>query len=66
MPIVLERIEFAAPVISMSVEPKSTRDRDALIAALGKLERQDPTFFHSVDKETASLSPRPPYIRFQR
>jgi elongation factor G len=51
-PIILERIEFPTPVISVSVEPKSTRDRTLLGEVLGKLERQDPTFKHTFDKET--------------
>ncbi len=51
-PIVLGRIEFPAPVLSVSVEPKSTRDRDNLTDALAKLERQDPTFQHKTDEET--------------
>jgi len=51
-PIVLERIEFPTPVISVSVEPKSSKDKDALLDALGKLSRQDPTFRYSFNDET--------------
>jgi len=51
-PIVLGRIEFPTPVLSVSVEPKSTKDRDNLTDALGKLARQDPTFQHKTNKET--------------
>ena len=51
-PIVLEKIQFPTPVISVSVEPKNTRDREALMAALEKLARQDPTFRYGVDAET--------------
>ncbi|HWL95137.1 MAG TPA: elongation factor G [Phycisphaerae bacterium] len=50
-PIVLERIEFPTPVMSVSVEPKNTKDRDALADALEKLSRQDPTFQHRINKE---------------
>lgn len=50
--IVLGRIEFPAPVLSVSVEPKSTKDRDSLAEALAKLERQDPTFQHRPNEET--------------
>ncbi|MFQ5512769.1 MAG: elongation factor G, partial [Candidatus Krumholzibacteriia bacterium] len=50
--IVLETIEFPTPVMSVSVEPRSTRDKDALIDALEKLARQDPTFLHKVNTET--------------
>lgn len=51
-PIVLERIEFPTPVISVSVEPKNTKDKDFLIETLAKLERQDPTFRHHFNAET--------------
>ncbi len=51
-PVVLEQIMFPTPVISVSVEPRSTKDRDLLGDALEKLSRQDPTFRHSFDKET--------------
>ncbi|MFH1418279.1 MAG: elongation factor G [Planctomycetota bacterium] len=51
-PVVLEQIKFPTPVISVSVEPRSTKDRDLLGAALERLSRQDPTFRHSFDKET--------------
>lgn len=51
-PVVLGRIEFPAPVISVSVEPKNTKDKDQLGESLAKLERQDPTFKHHFDAET--------------
>jgi len=51
-PILLERIEFPVPVISVSIEPTNTKDRDALGEALRRLERQDPTFKHYHDAET--------------
>jgi elongation factor G len=51
-PIVLERIVFPDPVISVSVEPKTTKDRDLLGQALEKMSRQDPTFRHKFDSET--------------
>ena len=51
-PVILGRIEFPAPVISVSVEPKNTKDKDQLGEALKKLERQDPTFRHHFDSET--------------
>jgi elongation factor G len=51
-PVILEKIEFPTPVISVSVEPKSTKDRDLLGDALEKMARQDPTFQHSHDKDT--------------
>lgn len=51
-PIVLERIDFPTPVMSVSVEPQNTKDRDQLGEALRKLARQDPTFRQSFDAET--------------
>jgi elongation factor G len=43
---------FAAPVISMAVEPKSTADRDRLGEVLGIIAREDPTFKVRTDEET--------------
>ncbi len=51
-PIVLENIEFPEPVISMAIEPKSTADNDALVAALQDLADEDPTFRTSIHEET--------------
>ena len=51
-PLVLETIEFPETVIAMSVEPKSTADKDALMDALGQLAREDPTFVYRVDEES--------------
>lgn len=51
-PILLEKIEFPTPVMSVSVEPKNTKDKDALVESLEKLSRQDPTFQHRINKET--------------
>lgn len=54
-PVVLERSQFPEPVISMAVEPKSTADRDKLLEALKRLEREDPTFRARTDAETAQV-----------
>jgi elongation factor G len=54
-PVLLERIEFPETVISRSIEPKSSRDRDKLIAALKALERQDPTFKAMISEETGQM-----------
>lgn len=54
-PIVLERSQFPEPVISMAIEPKSTADRDKLLEALKRLEREDPTFRARTDAETAQV-----------
>ena len=51
-PIVLESIEFPAPVIGISVEPKSQADLDKLGVGLGKLAEEDPTFTVKTDEQT--------------
>ncbi len=51
-PVVLEAIEFPAPVISVAVEPKTKADQEKLGTALDKLVREDPTFKVHVDQET--------------
>src|SRR5262249_2201109 len=51
-PILLERIVFAEAVVSQSVEPESSADRDKLMDTLEKLRREDPTFTWKTDKDT--------------
>jgi elongation factor G len=51
-PILLEKIEFPAPVVSVSVEPKARVDQDKLTDALVKLSDEDPTFTIKYDEET--------------
>jgi len=51
-PIVLESMEFPETVISMAIEPRTSADRARLEQALGRLEREDPTFRRRVDAET--------------
>lgn len=51
-PVRLETIEFPDCVIAMSVEPKSTADKDTLIAALKQLSQEDPTFNYRIDEES--------------
>jgi elongation factor G len=51
-PIVLEQIQFAEAVVSMSIEPESSGDKDKLIEALDRLRREDPTFTWRVDADT--------------
>ena len=51
-PIVLESIEFPAPVIGISVEPKSQQDIDKLGVGLAKLAEEDPTFTVKTDEQT--------------
>jgi elongation factor G len=51
-PIVLEQIQFAEAVVSMSIEPESSGDKDKLTDALNRLKREDPTFTWRVDGDT--------------
>jgi elongation factor G len=51
-PIVLERMEFPEPVISVAIEPKTKSDQDKLGKALGALSEEDPTFQVRTDEET--------------
>ena len=51
-PLVLEKMEFPEPVISMAIEPKSKADREKLSIALSALSDEDPTFRVSSDEET--------------
>lgn len=51
-PILLEKMEFPEPVISMAIEPKSKGDREKLAVALGALSEEDPTFRVSTNEET--------------
>ena len=50
--IILERMDFPEPVISVAVEPRSVADQDKLSVALGKLAQEDPSFKVATDKET--------------
>jgi elongation factor G len=51
-PIILESIDFPAPVIQMAVEPKSNADQDKMGVALRALAQEDPTFQVKVDEQT--------------
>jgi len=51
-PIVLEKITFPEPVISVRIEPKSKADEEKMILALKKLAEEDPTFTVKGDPET--------------
>jgi elongation factor G len=51
-PIILEQIQFAEAVVSMSIEPESSADKDKLTDALDRLKREDPTFTWRVDPDT--------------
>ncbi|MFO7681229.1 MAG: elongation factor G [Chloroflexota bacterium] len=51
-PIILEAIDFPAPVIQLAVEPKSNADQDKMGIALKALAEEDPTFEVKVDEQT--------------
>ena len=51
-PILLEKIEFAKPVIHRAIEPKTKGDQEQLFNALNKMSEEDPTFVITVDKDT--------------
>ncbi|WPM32322.1 elongation factor G [Hydrogenobacter sp. T-2] len=51
-PILLEKLEFPEPVISMAIEPKTKKDQEKLSQVLNKFMKEDPTFKASADPET--------------
>ena len=51
-PIVLERMSFPDPVISMSIEPGTQADKEKLSNALATIRREDPSFRSHFDEET--------------
>jgi elongation factor G len=51
-PIILERMEFPEPVISVAIEPKTKSDQDKLGKALFSLQEEDPTFQVRTDEDT--------------
>ncbi|ADJ28993.1 elongation factor G [Nitrosococcus watsonii] len=50
--ILLERMEFPDPVISVAIEPKTKGDQERMSIALGKLAREDPSFRVRTDEES--------------
>jgi elongation factor G len=50
--IILERMDFPEPVISVAVEPKTKADQEKMGIALGKLAQEDPSFRVKTDEET--------------
>ncbi|MEH6468836.1 MAG: elongation factor G [Porticoccus sp.] len=50
--IILERMEFPEPVISVAVEPRTKADQEKMGVALGKLAQEDPSFRVRTDEET--------------
>ncbi|MBI2068442.1 MAG: elongation factor G [Deltaproteobacteria bacterium] len=51
-PVILESMDFPAPVISVAIEPKTKSDQEKLSLSLGKLATEDPSFRVKVDHET--------------
>ncbi|MEH6457476.1 MAG: elongation factor G [Cocleimonas sp.] len=51
-PIILEKIDFPEPVISVAVEPRTTADQDKMAVALSKLAQEDPSFVVRTEEET--------------
>ena len=51
-PIILEKMEFPDPVISVAIEPKTKADQDKMGIALQKLAEEDPSFRVKSDTET--------------
>ncbi|MBW2507243.1 MAG: elongation factor G [Deltaproteobacteria bacterium] len=51
-PVILERMDFPDPVISVAIEPKTKADQDKLGVGLGKLAAEDPSFRAHTDEES--------------
>jgi elongation factor G len=51
-PVILERMDFPEPVISVAVEPKTKADQEKMGIALGKLAQEDPSFRVETDEES--------------
>jgi elongation factor G len=55
LPVVLERMHFPEPVISVAIEPQTLSERDRLKEVLAILTREDPTFLWKEDADTGEL-----------
>lgn len=55
MPVVLERMHFPEPVISVAIEPRTLSERERLKNVLDILTREDPTFLWKEDSDTGEL-----------
>ncbi|MGR9088493.1 MAG: elongation factor G [Gammaproteobacteria bacterium] len=53
--VILERMEFPEPVISVAVEPKTKADQEKMSVALGKLAQEDPSFRVQTDEESGQI-----------
>ena len=54
--IILERLEFPEPVITMSIEPRTNADKQKMVEALNTLRREDPSFRYRYDAETGQTT----------
>jgi elongation factor G len=54
-PVILEAMDFPAPVISLAIEPKTKSDQEKLGVGLAKLKAEDPTFHVKTDEETGQV-----------
>jgi len=54
-PLLLEKVTFAEPVISVAIEPKTNQDKDRLMEALRRLKREEPSFSYHMDRETGQV-----------
>ncbi len=52
-PVILEKIEFAEPVVSQAIEPATKSDEEKMTDALTRLVKEDPTFRVSTNQETS-------------
>lgn len=52
-PVILERMEFPEPVISVALEPKTKADQEKMGIALGRLAKEDPSFRVWTDEESS-------------
>ncbi|MCE5327824.1 MAG: elongation factor G [Planctomycetaceae bacterium] len=55
-PIVLEKLEFPDPVITLSIEPETNADKQKMGTALETLRREDPSFSYRYDAETGQTT----------
>lgn len=53
--VILEKIFFPEPVISVAIEPKTKVDEDKMISALARLGQEDPTFKVNIDSDSGQL-----------
>jgi elongation factor G len=54
-PVVLERIQFPEPVISVAIEAKSSADQEKMVASLDRLQKEDPSCRVRIDPETTQM-----------